>query len=169
MNDGALRYRLVRRETSVSNSQPESQPVTDSGRLLLGAYLSHLLVPLVLVVDALRIALATAWRAWSGPMTIRFEAGAAQVVSRNSRCPASYHGCILPVHPKVKAEIQAKGKESFSAALVSYALVSQLSRTRRSSLPPAFCPLRSDECGLDQSSCCPDMGIGQGKVSRGSP
>jgi hypothetical protein len=60
LNDGALRFRLVRRETSVSNSQPESQPVTDPGRLLLGAYLGHLLVPLVLVVDSLRIALATA-------------------------------------------------------------------------------------------------------------
>jgi len=44
----------VRRETSVSNNQPESQPVTDPDRLLLGAYLGHLLVPLVLLVDSLR-------------------------------------------------------------------------------------------------------------------
>ena len=45
--------RLVHCETSLNNGQPESQPVTDHGHLLLGAYLGHLLVPLVLVVDSL--------------------------------------------------------------------------------------------------------------------
>lgn len=54
MNDGALECRLVCRETSVSNSQPERQPVTAPHLLILGAYLCHLLVPLVLVVDSLR-------------------------------------------------------------------------------------------------------------------